>query len=91
MILSSPSVVRLTPALCGIVATLLLLDLGRRLFGATGGLACGVVWVSTLFVVSEFRKAMADPYLATATLVAVWAWFVADTRFSVRLSMRALV
>jgi hypothetical protein len=65
---------RLPAALCGALATLMMMDLGRRFFGRSGGVLCGLVWLSTFFVVDEFRKAMADPYLAFFTLAAVWAW-----------------
>ncbi|MEO6434874.1 MAG: hypothetical protein ABIP55_03810, partial [Tepidisphaeraceae bacterium] len=42
--------------------------------GPTVARVIGWVWVSTWFVVSEFRKSMADPYLAFFALAAVVAW-----------------
>ncbi len=32
------------------------------------------VWLCTQFVVDEYRKAMADPFVAFFTLLCVWAW-----------------
>jgi 4-amino-4-deoxy-L-arabinose transferase-like glycosyltransferase len=65
---------RLTPAALGALAALLLYDLGRRLFNRRVGLLAGLVWVSSHFVITEYRKAMADPYLAFFVLSAAWAW-----------------
>ena len=65
---------RLVPALLGAAATLLVYDLARRLLGRAGGSIAALLWVSSYFVVSEFRKTMADPYLAFFTLACVWAW-----------------
>jgi 4-amino-4-deoxy-L-arabinose transferase-like glycosyltransferase len=69
---------RLPAALLGAIAVLLVMDLGRRILGSLGGVISGLVWISTWFIVDEYRKAMADPYLAFFTLLSVWAWLVAD-------------
>jgi 4-amino-4-deoxy-L-arabinose transferase-like glycosyltransferase len=68
---------RLPAALCGALAVLLVADLGRRVLGRGGGIVAGLVWISTWFIVTEYRKAMADPYLAFFTLLSVWSWVVA--------------
>ncbi len=69
---------RLPAALCGALAVLLLMDLARRTLGRDAALCAGLVWISTWFIVDEFRKAMADPYLAFFTLLSIWAWITAD-------------
>jgi len=71
---ASSASARLPAALCGILALLALMDLGRRWLGPAGGAACGMVWVGTFFIAGEYRKAMADPYLACAVVVAVRQW-----------------
>lgn len=73
---------RLPEAAMGVMATWLVIDLGQLWMGRRIGLLCGIVWISSFFVVSEFRKAMADPYLAFFTLVAVWAWLKHDWIFN---------
>jgi 4-amino-4-deoxy-L-arabinose transferase-like glycosyltransferase len=65
---------RFVPALLGAAAALVLYDLARRLIGRRAAPVAELLWVSSYFVVSEFRKAMADPYLAFFTLGCVWAW-----------------
>jgi 4-amino-4-deoxy-L-arabinose transferase-like glycosyltransferase len=65
---------RLVPALLGACATLLIWDLARTVLGRRAALPAAIVWVTTHFVVDEFRKAMADPYLTFFTLLAVWSW-----------------
>lgn len=65
---------RLAPAVMGALATLLVADLARRLIGRRAGVVAALLWVSSYFVVFEFRKAMADPYVAFATTAGVWAW-----------------
>jgi 4-amino-4-deoxy-L-arabinose transferase-like glycosyltransferase len=70
---------RLVPALLGAAATLVIYDLARRLLGRRAGIIAALVWVSSYFVVSEFRKTMADPYLAFFTLASVWAWVRASS------------
>ena len=68
---------RLPGALLGAIAVLLVMDLGRRVLGREGGIVAGLVWISTWFIIDEYRKAMADPYLAFFTLLSVWAWVAA--------------
>lgn len=65
---------RLTPALLGAIATFLIHGLALRLFGRLTAWAAALVWVSTYFTTEQFRLAMADPYLAFFTLLALWAW-----------------
>lgn len=65
---------RLLPALMGLAGALLLFGLARDLAGRRTARWAALVWVSTFFVVDEYRKAMADPYLAFFTLSAAWAW-----------------
>ncbi|MDB5356895.1 MAG: glycosyl transferase family 39 [Phycisphaerales bacterium] len=65
---------RLIPALLGMLATVLVYDLGRMLMGRRAGWLAGLIWVSTYAIPEEYRKAMADPYLAFFTLGCVWAW-----------------
>jgi 4-amino-4-deoxy-L-arabinose transferase-like glycosyltransferase len=65
---------RLVPALLGAIGTLLIANLAKTVLGRRAALLAALVWVTTQFIVDEFRKAMADPYLAFFTLLAVWAW-----------------
>jgi 4-amino-4-deoxy-L-arabinose transferase-like glycosyltransferase len=65
---------RLPAAVLGALSAALVFDLGRRAFGRRVGWYAGLAWASLYFVYDEHRKAMADPYLAFATLAAVWAW-----------------
>jgi 4-amino-4-deoxy-L-arabinose transferase-like glycosyltransferase len=69
---------RIIPALLGAIAVLLVWDLARMLIGSVGAWYAALVWVSSYFIVDEFRKAMADPYLAFFTLAACWAWLRAS-------------
>jgi len=66
--------VRLTPILCGAAGVLLIARLGRRLLGPFGGLCAALVWAGSLTALSEYRRGMADPLVAAATLAAVLAW-----------------
>ena len=68
---------RLPAALCGAAAVLLIGDLARRVLGRHAAVPAGFVWISTWFIVDEYRKAMADPYLAFFTLLCTWSWVVA--------------
>jgi 4-amino-4-deoxy-L-arabinose transferase-like glycosyltransferase len=70
----SEGVARFPSALMGALATLVMYDLGRRLLGNLGGWCAALVWCSSYFVIDEFRKVMADPYLAFLTLTAIWCW-----------------
>ncbi len=65
---------RLGSALLGFLCLPLIFDLARRLIGRRAAWIAAVLWVSTYFIADEFRKAMADPYLAFFTLLAIWAW-----------------
>jgi 4-amino-4-deoxy-L-arabinose transferase-like glycosyltransferase len=42
--------------------------------GNRAGLIAVGVWLSTHFIADEYRKSMADPFVAFFTLVCVWAW-----------------
>ena len=65
---------RLIPALLGAICTLLVYDLAQRILGRRFALPAALVWVTSYFIPDEFRKVMADPYLAFYALLAVWAW-----------------
>lgn len=64
---------RIIPALMAAGSVVLVWDLSRRFASRLIAWYAGLVWVSTFFIVDESRKAMADPYLAFFTLVAMWA------------------
>ncbi len=87
----APWLARLPAAICGALAVLLMMELGRRVLGRDGGVVCGLVWISTWFIVDEYRKSMADPYLAFFTLLSVWAWIAARERRSSSLLLLAYV
>ena len=70
----SEAAARLTPALLGALGTVLIYDLARCLLGGRRAWFAALLWVSTLFVPDEYRKAMADPYLAFFTLLCIWSW-----------------
>src|SRR4051794_3047519 len=76
----SEGAARFPCALMGAVAVLLVYDLGRMLQGRLAGWFAGLVWASSYFVFDEFRKAMADPYLAFFSLLCVWAWVRGGSR-----------
>jgi 4-amino-4-deoxy-L-arabinose transferase-like glycosyltransferase len=65
---------RIVPALLGVLATLLIWDLARFVLGARAAIVAAIVWITMRFVVDEFRKSMADPYLAFFVLASVWCW-----------------
>lgn len=65
---------RIIPALLGAISVLLVWDLARMLLGRVGAIYAALVWTSSYFIVDEFRKAMADPYLALFSLATIWAW-----------------
>lgn len=69
---------RLPCALMGAVAVILVLDLGRRTIGRTGGWLAALIFLSSYFIFDEYRKAMADPALAFFSLLSVWAWVAAS-------------
>lgn len=62
---------RLPTAILGVFATLLMLHIGTHLLGRREGIIAAMLWLSTYFIVDEFRKSMADPYLAFFTLLAI--------------------
>lgn len=66
---------RIVPALLGALSTLLIWDLARIILGRRAALPAALVWITTRFVADEFRKSMADPYLAFFTLLALWGWW----------------
>ena len=70
----SAALSRLAPALLGFLATFLIADLARRTIGRRAALPAALVWASLHFASDEFRKSMADPYLAFFTLATLWAW-----------------
>jgi 4-amino-4-deoxy-L-arabinose transferase-like glycosyltransferase len=70
----STTAARILPALMGAFAILLIWDLARMLLGRVGAWYAALIWISSYFVVDEFRKVMADPYLAFFTLLAIWSW-----------------
>jgi 4-amino-4-deoxy-L-arabinose transferase-like glycosyltransferase len=78
----SEALSRLIPALLGALATFLVADLARLTLGRRFALPAALVWVSSYFIPDEFRKAMADPYLAFFALLAIWAWISASIRHS---------
>lgn len=65
---------RLIPALLGAIATFLVYDLAAMLRGRRTAWFAALIWLSSYFIAEEFRKTMADPYLAFFTLACVWAW-----------------
>jgi 4-amino-4-deoxy-L-arabinose transferase-like glycosyltransferase len=78
----SEALARLVPALLGALATLLIYDLARLTLGRRYALAAALVWLTSYFIPDEFRKVMADPYLAFFSLLATWAWIRASIRHS---------
>jgi 4-amino-4-deoxy-L-arabinose transferase-like glycosyltransferase len=69
---------RLVPALLGFLATFLLYDLAKLLMGRRMAWFAALAWLSSYFIPEEYRKTMADPYLAFFTLGCVWAWIRAS-------------
>lgn len=70
----SEALARLIPALLGAICTLLIYDLARRTTGRRFALPAALVWLTSYFIPDEFRKVMADPYLAFFALLATWSW-----------------
>src|SRR5665213_525080 len=73
--------VRLVPGCLGMLATLLVFDLCGILYGSRAGWLAALIWVSTYAIPEEYRKAMADPYLAFFSLACIWAWIRAAEAF----------
>lgn len=70
----SEALARLIPALLGALGTFLVADLARLALGRRFALPTALVWVTSYFIPDEFRKVMADPYLAFFALLAIWGW-----------------
>jgi 4-amino-4-deoxy-L-arabinose transferase-like glycosyltransferase len=64
---------RFPGALLGMLGALLMFDLAGRYFGRRAALPAALVWVSSQFLVEQFRIATADPYLCFFTLAGFWA------------------
>jgi len=71
---------RLVPAILGGAAVLIVWSLATQLLGRRGGWLAAWVFLSSYFVPQEYRKLMADPFLAFFTLTCVWAWVIASRR-----------
>ena len=78
---------RLTPALLGAISVLLFYGLAVALLGRRGGWLATLVYLTSYFVSQEYRKVMADPYLAFFTLLALWSWVMACRRRSASLTI----
>lgn len=70
---------RFVPALLGMLATLIVFDLARLLYGPRVAWLAAPIWPTTFIVSQDYRLAMTDPYLAFFTLVGVWSWIRAAT------------
>jgi 4-amino-4-deoxy-L-arabinose transferase-like glycosyltransferase len=78
----SEALARLIPALLGALSTLFVHNLARRTLGRRFALPAALVWVTSYFIPDEFRKVMADPYLAFFSLLAICAWIRSAIRHS---------
>jgi len=65
---------RAVPAMMGALLTLIVADLARILIHRRMAVWAAGIWISSYFVFDEFRKCMADPYVAFFAMAAVWAW-----------------
>jgi 4-amino-4-deoxy-L-arabinose transferase-like glycosyltransferase len=66
---------RLPTALLGLLATFLIYDLAALILGHRAAWIAAGVWLSTNhFLVDEYRKSTADPYLAFFTLLCIWSY-----------------
>jgi len=70
----SEAAARFVPATLGLVATLLVFSLAKMLYGAEVAWVAALLWPTTYLVSQDYRLAIADPYLAFFSLLAVWAW-----------------
>jgi 4-amino-4-deoxy-L-arabinose transferase-like glycosyltransferase len=70
----SERLTRLIPALLGALGTFIIYELVRLTMGRTKAWCAAISWVSSYFIAEQFRLAMADPYLAFATLAGMWMW-----------------
>lgn len=75
---------RVAPAALGAMSIVALYGLARRASGRRVATVAIFVWIGTFFVVSEYRKSMADPYLAATVLGAIWAWVAGCDRSASR-------
>jgi hypothetical protein len=71
----SEALARFVPALLGFASPFLIHGLARRLLGRRFALPAAIAWATSYFIPDEFRKSMADPYLAFFALAALYAWF----------------
>lgn len=78
----SEALARFISALLGALGTFLVADLARLALGRRFALPAALVWVSSYFIPDEFRKVMADPYLAFFALLAIWGWVRGSIRRS---------
>jgi 4-amino-4-deoxy-L-arabinose transferase-like glycosyltransferase len=70
----SERLTRLIPALLGALGTFMIYELVRLTMGRTKAWCAAIIWVSSYFIAEQFRLAMADSYLALATLACMWMW-----------------
>jgi 4-amino-4-deoxy-L-arabinose transferase-like glycosyltransferase len=75
-----PAAARIVPAFLGLLSLGLMYQLCLRTTGARAAMIAMAAWTSSYFVIDEFRKAMADPYLAFFTLAAVVVWIESSSR-----------
>ena len=66
--------IRLVPAVLGLLATVLVYDLARQLGDRRLAGPAALVWVTLFSLVENYRRGMADPYLAFFALAALVAW-----------------
>ena len=78
-------VARTIPAAMGTISCWLMYVLARRTSGRRVAWIAVAVWISSHFIVSEYRKAMVDPCLACLSLAAIVAWVEASAKDGRRL------
>jgi len=64
---------RAVPAILWALLTLIVADLAAMLIHPRMAVWAAGIWISSYFAFDEFRKCMADPYLAFFSIAAVWA------------------
>ncbi len=64
---------RLVPAILWALLTFIVADLAAMLIHPRAAVWAAAVWVSSYFVFDEFRKCMADPYVAFFAIAGVWS------------------
>jgi 4-amino-4-deoxy-L-arabinose transferase-like glycosyltransferase len=77
-------IARLPSVVMGVLLTWVVYDLGRLLYGRRTAVVAALVWVSTNFVLAEYAKVMADPYLAFSSVGCIWAWIRATRAATIR-------